>query len=211
MPELTQELEKQFAKDNGFKKVAGIDEVGRGPLAGPVVVSAVVLPGDYQSPLVQDSKKLTEKNREIVYEELIHLPNITYCVIEIAPKEIDELNILGATHKAMRQSVERLKPKVESALIDGLPVKEFPLPQLAVVKGDSKSLSIAAASIIAKVTRDRLMVAMDDVYPEYGFAKHKGYPTKQHIQALEKYGPTPIHRKSFAPVAKAALSFVSKK
>lgn len=192
----------------GCRIVAGIDEAGRGPLAGPVVVAAVILPRMDLFPLLDglnDSKKLTHKKRELLYERIVNDERIDYAVVEINAPEIDKLNILGATHEGMRRAASQLKSTPDMCLIDGLPVRIFPYPQEAIVKGDARSLSIAAASILAKVTRDRLMESYAEIYPEYGFEKHKGYGTKEHLIALERYGPTPIHRRSFAPVAQTTL------
>jgi ribonuclease HII len=154
---------------------------------------------------LNDSKKLTAKARERLYAEITTHPDIRWTSIAISPQEIDSLNILGATHSGMRAVVEQLSPRPAHALIDGLPVPRFPCPQSALVGGDAISLSIAAASIIAKVERDRIMLECDRLYPEYGFAKHKGYPTREHFAKLRAYGPCPIHRRSFAPVAQAEL------
>ena len=189
----------------GFDPIAGIDEAGRGPLAGPVVVGAVILPPNFVLNGLNDSKKLTAKARERLYAEITTNPDIRWTSIAISPQEIDRLNILGATHSGMRAVVEQLSPHPAHALIDGLPVPRFPCPQTALVGGDGISLSIAAASIIAKVERDRIMLECDRLYPEYGFAKHKGYPTLEHFAKLRAHGPCPIHRRSFAPVAQAEL------
>ena len=192
-----------FAK--GLSPVVGIDEAGRGPLGGPVVVGAVILPPNFILAGLNDSKKLTAKARERLYAEITENPEIRWISIAISPQEIDRLNILGATHSGMRAVVEQLSPRPAHALIDGLPVRNFPCPQTALVGGDGISLSIAAASIIAKVERDRIMLEIDRLYPEYGFAKHKGYPTREHFAKLRAHGPCPIHRRSFAPVAQAEL------
>ena len=189
----------------GLSSVVGIDEAGRGPLAGPVVVGAVILPPNFVLAGLNDSKKLTAKARERLYAEITENPEICWTSIAISPQEIDRLNILGATHSGMRAVVEQLSPRPAHALIDGLPVRNFPCPQTALVGGDGISLSIAAASIIAKVERDRIMLEIDRLYPEYGFAKHKGYPTREHFAKLRAHGPCPIHRRSFAPVAQAEL------
>jgi len=189
----------------GFGPIAGIDEAGRGPLAGPVVICAVILPPNFVLSGLNDSKKLTAKVRERLYAEITTNPDIRWASIAISPQEIDRLNILGATHSGMRAVVEQLFPRPAHALIDGLPVPRFPCPQTALVGGDGISLSIAAASIIAKVERDRIMLECDRLYPEYGFAKHKGYPTAEHFAKLRAHGPCPIHRRSFAPVAQAEL------
>lgn len=189
----------------GLSPVVGIDEAGRGPLAGPVVVGAVILPPNFVLAGLNDSKKLTAKTRERLYAEITENPEIRWTSIAISPQEIDRLNILGATHSGMRAVVKQLSPRPAHALIDGLPVRNFPCPQTALVGGDGISLSIAAASIIAKVERDRIMLEIDRLYPEYGFAKHKGYPTREHFAKLRAHGPCPIHRRSFAPVAQAEL------
>ncbi|MDD3127460.1 MAG: ribonuclease HII [Candidatus Izemoplasmatales bacterium] len=185
--------------DEGFSFIAGIDEAGRGPLAGPVVAAAVIFSRRHRIPIVNDSKKLSEKQRLEMRENILAAKEVRYSIIEIGPEEIDTLNILRATHQAMKKAVLSLEV-AEFALIDGLPVPDFPLPSEAIVKGDSKSASIAAASILAKTRRDEIMMEMDKLYPEYGFARHKGYGTEDHVEALKKYGPCPIHRKSFAPV-----------
>lgn len=191
------------AHEQGFRFIAGIDEAGRGPLAGPVSAGAVILPKGLEIEKLNDSKKLSEKVRESIFTEMMALPEIRWGHAFVEAQEIDELNILQATHAAMARAVAKL-PEADYALIDGRPVKGFPLASEGIVKGDSKSLSIAAASIIAKVMRDRLMREWDAKYPEYGFAKHKGYGTKVHLEALRTHGPCPLHRRSFAPVAEAA-------
>ncbi|MDF1752394.1 MAG: ribonuclease HII [Verrucomicrobiales bacterium] len=202
MPDLS--LERKLQK-SGFPVVAGIDEAGRGPLAGPVSVAAVILPRGYRHKVLTDSKKLSEKKREILYEEITNHSEIIWNSVLIDVAEIDQINILQATWKGMRESFSGLCRKADIALIDGKPIKGFPGEHQAVVKGDSLSLSIAAASIIAKVERDRLMVKLANQYPQYQFERHKGYGTKVHLEALNQYGPTPIHRMSFSPVAMAAL------
>lgn len=192
----------------GFRIVAGIDEAGRGPLAGPVCVAAVVLPDDFTHPMLNDSKQLSEVKRERLYDEITADARISWHCVSIEPREIDRINILQATWKGMRRAVMALEPKADAALIDGMPVKRFPLHHVALVKGDSLSYSIAAASIIAKVTRDRLMVAMARKHPEYGFEIHKGYPTRAHLAALKQHGPCPHHRRSFGPVAQLQLDLI---
>jgi ribonuclease HII len=189
----------------GFRTVAGIDEAGRGPLAGPVCVAAVVLPDDFTHAVLNDSKQLSEVKRERLYEEITGDARIRWHCVSIEPDEIDRINILQATWEGMRRAALGLQPVPDAALIDGKPVKRFPLHQVALVKGDSLSYSIAAASIIAKVTRDRLMVAMARQHPEYGFEIHKGYPTPAHLAALRQHGPCPHHRRSFRPVAQLEL------
>ena len=186
-------------------RVAGIDEAGRGPLAGPVVAAAVVLPEGFHHPELADSKKLTERSRERLYAEITSHGEISWAMAVIEPEEIDRLNVLRATHEAMRRALAALLFAPDHALIDGLPVLPFPVPQTALVGGDGLSFSIAAASVIAKVTRDRLMVEMEARYPAYGFAQHKGYGTALHLAKLRAHGPCAIHRRSFSPVQQARL------
>jgi len=191
--------EKQAWAD-GYARVAGLDEAGRGPLAGPVVAAAVVLPEGFDAKGVGDSKAMTPKARERAYERII-LEAVSFGVGIVGPEIIDEINILRATHVAMRAALDQLGAAFDFILVDGRPVPELPAGSLAIVKGDSLSVSIGAASIVAKVTRDRLMLEVDRQYPRYGFASHKGYGSPEHLAALEKHGPCPCHRKSFAPVA----------
>ena len=191
----------------GIELVAGIDEAGRGPLAGPVVAAAVILPEGFAHEILTDSKKLSERQRQSIYEELLSRPEVIWAVAVVESSEVDRLNILRASHEAMRRAVAALAKVPLHALIDGLPVLPFPIPQTALVQGDSISFSIAAASVIAKVTRDRIMVEMDVLHPGYEFSQHKGYGTKLHLQRLEQLGPCPIHRRSFAPVAQLSLPF----
>ena len=198
------ELETQ-CRANGATLVAGIDEAGRGPLAGPLFVAAVILPPDYHSPTLTDSKALTARTRDRLFEEIIGNNDILHAIVEIDPSEIDRLNILQATRHGMRRAVSALTQRPDHALIDGLPVPDFPVPQTAVVKGDGKSFSIAAASILAKVSRDKRMKELDEQYPQYAFATHKGYGTALHLERLRLHGPCPIHRLSFAPVRQQAL------
>jgi ribonuclease HII len=202
MPTLDHENE---LRAQGHAIVAGLDEVGRGPLAGPVCAAAAVLPNDFHHRVLNDSKKLSERQREKLYDELVANTDVIWHCVLIDVEEIERINILQASREAMRQAVRGLRVKVHAALIDGLPVPDFPVPQRAIVKGDSVSYSIAAASVIAKVTRDRLMTALAAQYPHYGFEKHKGYGTPVHLAALRKHGPCPIHRRSFAPVAQLIL------
>ena len=190
---------------SGYSIIAGIDEAGRGPLAGSVFASAVVLPAGFIPQGINDSKKLTPRVRERLHQQLTSEPDVLWAVAKKTASEIDLLNILRATHAAMRAAWELIEPRPDHVLIDGLPVPQFPCPQTALVGGDAISLSIAAASIIAKVERDLEMEEMDRLYPEYGFAKHKGYPTAEHFAKLRLHGPCPIHRRSFAPVAQAEL------
>jgi ribonuclease HII len=179
--------------------IAGVDEVGRGPLAGPVVAAAVIL--DPENPIegLADSKKLTEKRREALFP-LIQERALAWCVARASEAEIEQLNILQASLLAMRRAVMGLSQQPERVLVDGNRCPELPYPSEAIVKGDSRVPAISAASILAKVIRDNEMVALDETYPGYGFAAHKGYPTSQHLSALEKLGVTPIHRRSFGPV-----------
>lgn len=176
--------------------ICGCDEAGRGPLAGPVVAAACVLPDGYVPEGLDDSKKLTEKKRERLYEEITEKA-IAWCAAEATPAEIDEINILEASLLAMRRAVAGLGIMPDYLLVDGNIYRGFGIPGEAVVGGDGKSPSVAAASVIAKVTRDRLCADMDERYPEYGFAKHKGYPTKEHKLAVYEHGPCPLHRRSF--------------
>ena len=180
----------------GYTAVCGCDEAGRGPLCGPVVAAAVILPRDIEIEGLNDSKKLTEKKREKLFDVIIEKA-IAYGIAEASPEEIDEINILNASMLAMRRAVDALSVKADFALIDGNCSRGFTIDTECVVKGDAKSASIAAASILAKVTRDRGCVELDRRYPEYGIAKHKGYPTKEHMDAVRKYGPSPIHRRTF--------------
>ena len=185
--------------NNGINFIAGIDEVGRGPLVGPVVTAAVILPKDFYDERINDSKKLTEKKRELLYD-VIMKNAISVGIGMSSPEVIDEINILNATKKAMIEAVNNLSIKPEHLLIDAVKL-DIDIPQTSIIKGDAKSESIAAASIIAKVTRDRMMVELDKKYPMYDFKHNKGYGTKKHIEALYEYGPTKEHRKSFAPVS----------
>ncbi len=194
-------------RKRGHRLIAGIDEAGRGPLAGPVCVSAVVLPDGFEHKSLNDSKLLTEKSRERIYEELMSCRDLMWSVVMAHVAEVDAVNILQATYAAMRRAALALEPRPHIVLIDGLPVPDFPLPHEAIVAGDSISLSIAAASVIAKVTRDRFMKEAAQQHPRYGFEKHKGYATAEHLEALRKHGPCPLHRRSFAPVAEVSLMF----
>ncbi len=184
---------------------AGVDEVGRGPLAGPVVTAAVILPDQFDLPGLTDSKKLTKKKREIL-SEAIKSQALFWAMGEASVEEIDRLNILHATMLAMQRAVANLSRRPEFVLVDGNRTPDFGIPARAVVGGDGLEPAISAASIIAKVSRDRLMAEYADIYPYYGFERNSGYPTKQHREALMQYGPTPIHRTSFAPV-QAAIQF----
>lgn len=193
------------ARIQGYTRICGIDEAGRGPLAGPVVAAAVILPPGFELSGLNDSKKLTARRREQLFEALMTDDTVQKSVAQANVQEIDELNILRATHLAMQRAAFGLATPPDFCLIDGLAVPGFPLPSLNLVKGDSRSLSIAAASILAKVTRDRYMAELDALYPQYGFARHAGYGTKAHMQAIQQYGITEHHRRSFAPVAQMEL------
>ncbi len=186
--------EKHYAE--GFSAVCGCDEAGRGPLCGAVVAAAVILPRGLIIEGLDDSKKLTEKKRERLFD-IIKEKAVAYAIAEASPAEIDEINILNASMLAMRRAVEALQFPADFALIDGNCSRGFDIPTETVIKGDSKSYSIAAASILAKVTRDRQCIELDKEYPEYGIAKHKGYPTKEHMEAVRIHGAAPIYRKTF--------------
>ena len=186
--------EKHYSE--GYTAVCGCDEAGRGPLCGPVVAAAVILPCGTQIDGLNDSKKLSEKKREALFD-IIKEKAIAYAIAEVSPAEIDVINILNASMLAMKRAVDALSVKADFALIDGNCSRGFDIPTETVVKGDAKSYSIAAASILAKVTRDRQCIELDKEYPEYGIAKHKGYPTKDHMDAVRKYGPSPIYRMTF--------------
>lgn len=195
--EVMSAYEKEYAQ---YTHICGIDEVGRGPLAGPVVACAVVLPKDVTILYLNDSKKLSEKKRELLYDEIMEKA-VAVGIGAVGPARIDEINILQSTYEAMRRAIEDLTGKLGKApdllLNDAVTIPEVDIPQVPIIKGDAKSISIAAASIVAKVTRDHLMVEYDQVLPGYDFAKNKGYGTKAHIAGLKKLGPTPIHRKTF--------------
>jgi len=187
--------------------VAGVDEAGRGPLAGPVVAAAVILPRSWVLEGIpnafadlNDSKQLTEAQRDRFFAGLTGDPAVRYAIAAVEPSVIDEINILQATHRAMNQALADLGDDVDHALVDGRPVRSLRWPQTALVKGDSLSYSIAAASVLAKVTRDRVMREAEGRWPGYGFASHKGYPTPEHLEAVARLGPCPIHRLSFAPL-----------
>ena len=185
------------AMEEGFSLICGVDEAGRGPLAGPVCAAAVILPPDLELEGLNDSKKLSEKRREALYP-LICEQALAYGIAFASEQEIDELNILQATFLAMRRAVGQLGKKPDLALVDGNREPDFgDIPVRTIIKGDSRSANIAAASILAKVTRDRFMLEQDAVYPQYGFAVHKGYGTQKHYAALREFGPCPIHRRSF--------------
>ncbi len=192
----------------GLTRLAGVDEAGRGPLAGPVVAAVIVMPESWikegiPEPLLRlnDSKKLNEKVREELFEVIDSDKSIESGIGVVDAPLIDEINILQATHQAMNDALAKITPPVQHALVDGRQVPSLSVPQTAIVKGDGKSYTIGAASILAKVTRDRLMIEYDQKYPGYGFAGHKGYGTRAHLSAIEKLGPCPIHRMSFAPLS----------
>ena len=188
-----QQYERQFPD---LLYICGIDEVGRGPFAGPVVAGAVILPKDCDILYINDSKKLSEKVREKLYDEILEKA-VSASVGIVGPERIDEINILQATFEAMRKAIDGLSVKPDVLLNDAVTIPQVDIKQVPIIKGDAKSISIGAASIFAKVTRDRMMLEYDKQYPEYGFAKNVGYGTAEHIEALKKYGPCPIHRKSF--------------
>ncbi len=192
----TEKMKEYEKKYDSFSWICGIDEVGRGPLAGPVVAGAVILPKDCKILYLNDSKQLSEKRREELYTVIMEKAVSTGLGF-VAPERIDEINILQATYEAMREAISKLHPQPDILLNDAVTIPQVNIRQIPIIKGDAKSVSIAAASIIAKVTRDRLMVSYDEIYPEYGFASNKGYGAKAHLEALKKYGPTPIHRRTF--------------
>ena len=187
---------EQELHEKGYKYVCGIDEAGRGPLCGPVFAAACILPDGLYIEGLNDSKKLTEKKREKLFD-IIKEEAIAYCIASASVEEIDELNILEADLLAMRRAIDGLSVKADFAISDGNVARDFQIPAKAVVKGDATSMSIAAASVLAKVARDRICIDLDREYPEYGIAKHKGYGTKAHMDALREHGPSPIHRKKF--------------
>ena len=190
------QIENTYHKQ-GIKNICGIDEAGRGPLAGPVVVASVIMPEDSMIEGVNDSKKVSEKKREMLYDKIIE-EAISYSVAIISEKEIDEINILNATKKGLTQSIKELDVKPDLILVDALDkIDTLGIPYKPIIKGDSLVYSISAASIIAKVTRDRIMRQMDEIYPEYGFSAHKGYGTAKHISAIKEYGLCEIHRRTF--------------
>ena len=188
------------AYDEGATLVAGVDEAGRGPLAGPVVAAAAILPREFRHKTLNDSKQLLPEQREEIFAELTLNPEIRWAVGISEVEVIDTYNILRATHRAMVLALDALPVRPDFVLVDGLPVKAIRIRQRAIVGGDAKSFSIAAASVIAKVTRDRLMLKLHDQFPQYNFAQHKGYGTPEHLAALAQHGASPVHRRSFAPV-----------
>ena len=192
----TEALKKYEKEYDKYSYICGIDEVGRGPLAGPVVAGAVILPKDCDILYINDSKKLSAAKREELYD-IIMEKAVAVGIGMVGPDRIDEINILQATYEAMRQAIGKLDPQPTLLLNDAVTIPQVTIPQVPIIKGDAKSISIGAASIVAKVTRDRLMETYADIYPEYGFAGNKGYGSAEHIAALKQYGPTPIHRRSF--------------
>ena len=193
MPDFS--VEKELS-EQGYKSICGIDEAGRGPLCGPVVAAACILPLGLEIPGLNDSKKLTEKKRDALFD-IICENAVSHCIASASVEEINELNILEADMLAMRRAVEGLSVPADFAIIDGNVTRGFDIPSKAIVHGDAISQSIAAASILAKVTRDRMCIELDRQYPQYGIAKHKGYGTKAHMEALRKFGPAPIYRTKF--------------
>ena len=193
MPDFS--VEKELS-EQGYKSICGVDEAGRGPLCGPVVAAACILPLGLEIPGLNDSKKLTEKKRDALFDIICEIA-VSYCIASASVEEINELNILEADMLAMRRAVEGLSVPADFAIIDGNVTRGFDIPSKAIVHGDAISQSIAAASILAKVTRDRMCIELDRQYPQYGIAKHKGYGTKAHMEALRKFGPAPIYRTKF--------------
>ena len=194
------EYEENLYKE-GYNFIAGTDEAGRGPLVGPVVAGCVVFPKNYKNDLINDSKKLTEKKREQLYDIIIK-DAVTYGIGIVSAKEIDELNIYEASRKAMIKAYEEAneKVKIDYLLTDAMPIKTLDIPVLKIIKGDAKSVTIAAASILAKVTRDRILIDLDKKYPEYNFKKHKGYPTKEHLEKINEFGVFDEYRMTYKPV-----------
>lgn len=208
----------QFEREllaSGVARIAGVDEAGRGPLAGPVVAAAVVFPPAWiksglpvELASLNDSKQVSEKRRELFFEFLTACDDVDSAIAVVDAATIDQINILRATHQAMNEALAGLSPSPDHALVDGLRVNSLSHPQTPIVKGDSRSFTIAAASILAKVARDRLMLEYSETFPEYGFARHKGYGTAAHLEALRAHGPCPIHRRSFAPVRAQQLDLL---
>jgi ribonuclease HII len=199
----------------GLTRVAGVDEAGRGPLAGPVVAAAAILPPKWaetglprELQGLNDSKQLTAAQREQFSAYLTECGEVPFAIAQVGSGQIDAINILRATHRAMNEALAKLQPAPEHALVDGRPVKSMTVPQTAIVQGDARSYSIAAASVLAKVARDRLMLEYDRQWPKYGFADHKGYGTEQHLAAIAAHGPCPIHRRSFAPLRPVQLNLI---
>ena len=203
------DYEKHLIQE-GYKLIVGCDEAGRGPLCGPVVCAACILPLDYQNEEINDSKKLTEKKRNKLFE-IIKKDAISYSIVVISPQEIDKINIYAASRKGMQEAIKNLTIKPDYILTDAMPLLEFEdTKKEALIKGDAKSMNIAAASILAKVTRDLIMDELDKKYPQYEFKKHKGYPTKRHLELLDQYGPIKeIYRYSYSPVKKFTFEQIS--
>lgn len=195
MMKLTYDIENEYLSQ-GYSIICGTDEAGRGPLAGDVYAAAVILPYGADIDGLNDSKKVSEKKRDQLFEVIKEIA-VRYGIASASPAEIDEINILNAAQLAMRRAVAMLDPQPDLVLVDGNIAREFPIRAVPIIKGDAVSPSIAAASILAKVSRDRECLKMDSMYPEYGFAKHKGYPTKDHMNAVREFGPCPLHRRSF--------------
>ncbi|MDQ6632838.1 MAG: ribonuclease HII [Verrucomicrobiota bacterium] len=198
----------------GLRQIAGVDEAGRGPLAGPVVAAAVIFPEDWiwsglpkKLKGINDSKQLTANEREFFFQEIISRPEISFAIAQVEVDLIDQINILQATHRAMNHALAQLNPAPQHALVDGWPVKTLNFPHTALVDGDCLSYSIAAASILAKVTRDRLMIDYHRLYPLYHFHEHKGYGTPEHVAAIKQHGPCPIHRMTFSPLRPVQENF----
>ncbi|MEG0137567.1 MAG: ribonuclease HII [Bacilli bacterium] len=187
--------------DEGIEFIGGVDEVGRGPLIGPVVAACCVLPKDFILEGLTDSKKLSEKKRDIFYDYIIE-NCLAYGISSVSPEEIDSINIYEASRKAMMKSIKKVSKQInlEHVLVDAMPLKDLKIKSTSIIKGDAKSISIAAASVLAKVTRDKMMYKLDKKYPQYGYGKHKGYPTKMHIEAINKYGLIEGYRKTYGPV-----------
>jgi ribonuclease HII len=192
------------ARCQGYQCIAGIDEAGRGPLAGPVVAAACIIPEGIFFPGIDDSKKLTADERNVLFNQLTAHPDIVFAIQDVSPAEIDRINIYQATVKAMLQAVEKLAKTPDILLVDGMSLPHLLIPSKKIIKGDSLSQSIAAASILAKVTRDRMMEKFDEEWPQYGFKRHKGYATEEHFYAIAEHGPCPIHRYSFEPIKTSA-------
>ncbi|MDD3191305.1 MAG: ribonuclease HII [Bacilli bacterium] len=200
------ELERKLHQE-GWNHIVGTDEVGRGPMAGPLVVAAVILPKDCIIEGLDDSKKLSQKKREQLYPVIMEKA-IEIQIVFIDEKEVDQINVYQASKKGMMRAIEQFETAIDYVLTDAMPLV-LPYPSESIIKGDGKSASIAAASIVAKVTRDRYMIMQDKLFPQYGFKQHKGYVTKRHLMALKKYGPCEIHRLSFEPVKNALLEQLS--
>lgn len=196
------------ARLQGYRVIAGVDEAGRGPIAGPLVVAACILPGSLSFSGIDDSKKLSSTKREDLYKQIISHPDILFSIVIIEKEVIDQMNILRATLYGMQQAIAQLKIQPDFVLVDGNQCPDFPMQAREIIQGDALSYSIGAASILAKVKRDEIMLAYHEKWPEYAFAQHKGYPTAHHREVLMRLGPSPIHRESYAPVKKArALHF----